>query len=398
MPQIESYDQMKAYCLRALGEDGDQLLKVNVSEDQIKDRIYDAIRTWQDFHMEGSTESAIMKYIRDSDLRAGYLLIEDMNAIKEIMTPNSNSVHSNVEIMDDLDYIFHLEYADSMRHINGAEGSLTYYQVNMEYLATMRYMLTPDRLFTFNATSNRLVLQGKYPSHIGTNFLEQFRLNNWNLGTGTAMIIDSEMTQYDLSEATRIENTDSGTNPIHCGFTYETKYYPRGLRTFSVDLKQGDYTGKVKLSVKDRAGTVVASKIVQPLAYFKRFEVEAHYKDGHINDYVFELESTEPANNTYFIAAEPTGYMNNFIFVVGYQVGNPDEDINSWNSGWLKDRCVSLLKKQWAQNLKKFEGVIMAGGVTLNAQKMYDEAVEEIKDQSDQLESKWAYPPMMMVG
>jgi len=398
MPQIESYEQMKLYCLRALGEDGDQLIKVNISEDQTKDRIDDAIRLWQDFHMEGSTETAIMKYIRNSDLKAGYLFIEDMNAVKEIMTPNHNGIRGNVERMDDLDYIFHIELADNTRHMNSQEGSLTYYHINMEYLSTMRHLLVPDRLFTFNATTNRLVLQGKYPAAIGGQLLEEFRLGNWNTGAGTTLDIDSELNPNDKLQASRIENNDAGINPIHCEFTHTTDFYPRGLRTFSVFLKQGTYTGKVRLSVKDRAGNILVSKIVQPLTYHKQFEVEAHYKEGHINDYIFELESTEPVNNTYFIASYPSGFRNNFIFVVGYQTSDPVEDVNSWNSGWLKSMCISLLKKQWAQNMKKYGNIQMAGGVTLNAQTMYDEAISEITNLKEELESKWAYPSGMLIG
>lgn len=395
MPVIDSYDKMKAYCFRALGEDGDQLLVVNVSDDQARDRIGDAVKTWQDTHMEGSTEAAIMTYIRNSDLRNGYIEIENMNAIKEIMTP-SDSTKSNVEIMDDLDYIFHLEYADSMRHMGGGEGSLTNYHINMEYLATMRYMLTPDRLFTFNASTNRLVLQGKYPLSIGGELLDEFRNLGWDTGANTVLDIDAEATPDDQLMATRIRTTS--TTPIQCSYTSPTTYYPKGLRTFMVSLKTGTYTGKVILSVKDRAGTVVATKTVQPVSYYKQFEIEAHYKEGHINDYVFSLESAENGNSNYFVAAYPSGVQNNFIFAVGYKMADLDEEVNSWDSGWLKAMCIALMKKQWAMNLKKFDGVQMAGGVTLNAQNMYNEAMADIQSLNDELASKWQNPPMMMIG
>ena len=85
---IDSYGKFKDYCLRALGQDGDQLIKVEISELQIQDRIEDALKKWQDFHFEGSTSVAVHKYIKSSDLKKGYLECTDLNSVTEILTPN----------------------------------------------------------------------------------------------------------------------------------------------------------------------------------------------------------------------------------------------------------------------------------------------------------------------
>jgi hypothetical protein len=165
-----------------------------------------------------------------------------------------------------------------------------------------------------------------------------------------------------------------------------------------VELKQGSYTGKVRLRVLDRAGTVINAKTVSPATYWKNFEIEVMYKEGHINDYVFEIESTDAQSNDYFFANNPHGHRNNWLIFVGYATSSPDDIDLIWNSGWLKEYAIALIKRQWASNIKKFDGVQMAGGVVLNGQLMYDEAKEELTQLDEDLESKWTLPPALMIG
>ena len=49
-----------------------------------------------------------------------------------------------------------------------------------------------------------------------------------------------------------------------------------------------------------------------------------------------------------------------------------------WDNRFLKKYATALIKKQWGSNLKKFGGIQLPGGVTLNGKEIYDEAVEEI--------------------
>jgi len=49
-----------------------------------------------------------------------------------------------------------------------------------------------------------------------------------------------------------------------------------------------------------------------------------------------------------------------------------------WDDRFLKKYATALIKKQWGENMKKFGGIQMPGGVTLNGKEIYDEAVEEI--------------------
>lgn len=394
---LDSYNKFKEYCLRALGQDDDLVLKVNVTEKQLKDRIEDALKKWQDFHFEGSTFVNIHKNITAEDQRKGYMEIDDLNAITQIFTTNDSN-KTNVEIMDDLDYRFALEYAENFGRGGTGEYMLTDYHINMEYLASMAYMFNVDKLFTFNATTNRLYLDGNYPAATGPNLLEEFSGDNWDFGTGTLITPDIiELADGSLA-GTKIENTDAGVNPILVSYTSTTTHYPRGLRTFSINLMSGTYSGRVKLEVLDRAGNIVSSKNVQPVGYWKKFEIEAHYKEPHINDFIFRMTTIDDATNQYFHAHDPVGYRNNFIILSGYATASPDDSDLIWESGWLKEYSIARIKWQWANNLKKFEGVQMAGGVTLNGQAMYDESIEEMSKLNEDLELKWGAPARFFIG
>jgi hypothetical protein len=51
---------------------------------------------------------------------------------------------------------------------------------------------------------------------------------------------------------------------------------------------------------------------------------------------------------------------------------------NVWNDRWLKEYATALIKRNWGENMKKFGGIQLPGGVTLNGKETYDEAMGEI--------------------
>lgn len=87
-----------------------------------------------------------------------------------------------------------------------------------------------------------------------------------------------------------------------------------------------------------------------------------------------------------------------FLIIQCYRALNPDTFNDVYNDYHLKKYTTALIKKQWGNNLKKFEGVQMPGGVTLNGQRIYDEAVEELKELRQEVESVWQLPINMFVG
>jgi hypothetical protein len=65
---------------------------------------------------------------------------------------------------------------------------------------------------------------------------------------------------------------------------------------------------------------------------------------------------------------------------------------------WLKKYATALIKRQWGENMKKFGGIQMPGGVTLNGDKIFEEAVTEINAIEDEMQSRYELPPSFYVG
>lgn len=63
-----------------------------------------------------------------------------------------------------------------------------------------------------------------------------------------------------------------------------------------------------------------------------------------------------------------------------------------WNDRWLKEYATALIKRTWGNNLKKFSGIQLPGGVTLNGDKIYDEAVGEIEKLETEMQVEYGAP------
>ena len=75
-----------------------------------------------------------------------------------------------------------------------------------------------------------------------------------------------------------------------------------------------------------------------------------------------------------------------------YAMINPDVYNAVWDDRWLKRYATALIKRNWGDNLKKFQGVQLLGGVTLNGDKIYEDAVEEIKQLEQEMETNYGAP------
>jgi len=64
----------------------------------------------------------------------------------------------------------------------------------------------------------------------------------------------------------------------------------------------------------------------------------------------------------------------------------------------LKRYVTALFKKQWGANLSKFNGVAMLGGVTLNGQQIFSEALTDIEKLEKELRTTYELNPAMMIG
>ena len=69
-----------------------------------------------------------------------------------------------------------------------------------------------------------------------------------------------------------------------------------------------------------------------------------------------------------------------------------------YNDIFLKKYTTSLFKKQWGQNLMKYDGVQLPGGVTLNGRQIYDDGNAELEKHEEELQLKYQLPDNFYLG
>ena len=81
-----------------------------------------------------------------------------------------------------------------------------------------------------------------------------------------------------------------------------------------------------------------------------------------------------------------------------YATIDPDVYTAAWNDRWLKEYATALIKRSWGNNLKKFNGIQLPGGVTLNGDKIYQEADNEINTLHAEIGDKYGAPLEMFMN
>lgn len=68
-----------------------------------------------------------------------------------------------------------------------------------------------------------------------------------------------------------------------------------------------------------------------------------------------------------------------YVILDCYSVLDPTESPKFWNNRVFKEYCIALTKKQWSMALKKYNQVALPGGITLDGNSLYQEALQEIE-------------------
>lgn len=89
---------------------------------------------------------------------------------------------------------------------------------------------------------------------------------------------------------------------------------------------------------------------------------------------------------------------NHYILIDCYREVDPSSTSTVYNDLWLKKYTTALIKRQWGQNLIKFQGVKLPGGLEMNGRQLFDDGVKEIERLEEVLMSEYAMPPLDMIG
>ena len=89
---------------------------------------------------------------------------------------------------------------------------------------------------------------------------------------------------------------------------------------------------------------------------------------------------------------------DDFFVIDCFRILDPDDFTKVYNDQFLKRYFTALCKRQWGQNLIKFQGVQLPGGIQLNGRQIYDDGVREIDEIRAKIASDYEMPPLDMIG
>ena len=90
--------------------------------------------------------------------------------------------------------------------------------------------------------------------------------------------------------------------------------------------------------------------------------------------------------------------VGDYLVMEVYRLLDPDTYPEIYNDRLLKKYFVALVKRSWGNNLSKFEGIQLPGGVQFNGQRILDEAREAIDKIEEEVQDKYELPPDFSVG
>ena len=87
-----------------------------------------------------------------------------------------------------------------------------------------------------------------------------------------------------------------------------------------------------------------------------------------------------------------------YLIIEVFRKLDPDTYTDIYDDIYLKRYTTALIKKQWGQNLSKFSGTAMLGGVTLNGPELFSTAIQEQRQLEDEIRLNYEEPPHIQQG
>jgi hypothetical protein len=310
---VSTRSGLKEYALRSLGA---PVLEINVDDDQIEDRIDEALDYWKLYHYEGVEQIYLKQQVRASEIvlttsvAANFRLAERITgatsgATAEVCQESSRTSSGTLLLVRNISGTF--TAGEAITGANSGTTATTSTITLREY--DNRYIEVPD--YVWGVT--KILSAGQASSSKNIFDLQyQLRLNDL----------------YDLTSTSLIY--------------YKTVMSHLALLDLELNGHQGFRFNRLN----------------------GRLYLDANWQTDFI--------------------------LGDYIIVQGYRAMDPTTWSKVYNEPWLKHYVTALFKKQWATNIKKFSGIQLPGGVTLDGDKLYDEATTEIKELEDELQNKSA--------
>ena|SRR3990167_6035491 len=152
MAKPGSRNELIEYALRALGK---PVIRINVSNEQIDDRVDEALQYWQEFHGDASEEIYIAHQITAEDLTNEYFSIDNDILWVDSMFPAGSSTSTG---MFDLRYQIKLNDPFTYR----AEGGIAGYYITKRHINLIEHLLGGENKIRFSRYRNRIQVDGTW--------------------------------------------------------------------------------------------------------------------------------------------------------------------------------------------------------------------------------------------
>lgn len=383
MSKLESAEDLKEYCLRKLGK---PVINIEIADEQCYDRIDDTIEFFIERHFDGSTEAYYKLTILDKDVKNKYLTVpQELSVVTDILRSRSNST----ELMNNFEYNMMDEY-----NRVGTLQTIDYFLAKSQ-LNTVLELFTKSKLFTFNNATNKLIPQFRIDSSDTGNLL----LNTKDLSEVEWISNNAVLTSNDKETPNRQMLGDTVTSSASGIFGFEqtkdTKFYVRGVHTAKITINPGTYSGQVSISMYDGSGVIVKTKVVTLIAnQWEEFTIEGEFNKKHTNGYKLVVETVDAAvaGGETFHVGNIRFFKNAVMLLRGFTNIDPEESTDVYNDRWVKEYATAVIKQQWGNNISKFSGVQMAGGVELNGIRIYEDAKAEINKLEERFSLEYELP------
>lgn len=87
-----------------------------------------------------------------------------------------------------------------------------------------------------------------------------------------------------------------------------------------------------------------------------------------------------------------------YMIIECYRIVDPDTYTDVWKDRWLLRYATALIKRQWGENLSKFSGMQLPGGLTFNGDTIKQEANQEIDRLEEEMTSSYSLPVNDLIG
>jgi hypothetical protein len=87
-----------------------------------------------------------------------------------------------------------------------------------------------------------------------------------------------------------------------------------------------------------------------------------------------------------------------YMIIKCYRVVDPDTYTDVWGDRWIARYATALIKRQWAENIQKFQGIPLPGGISFNSDLIFQQAQTEIDKLEEDMLTSYSIPVTDLLG